>query len=441
MTKLTKKMVDELKFPAGNLTASGKPVTQAFLWDSETRGFGVRVTPDGKRTFIVQGRVHGKELRRTVGLYGVETVDQARDNAREQLRGMRIGIDPRAVAKEKAAQTVTVRAVADAYMRDRPLKESSKAEIERHVTTTFESWLNKPVATITREAVTKRFNEIRSHGLRGKAGAPAQANQAFAILRALFNYAIREYRKPDGTPVIPDNPVEVLHKKWTPIQPRKTRIPDAKVGAVWSMLQKGREVAYNRDTLASIDLVTFLLLTGARIGEASALTWDRVNLEEGWWHIPDPKNSNPVWLPLSEQARELLTTRQRVKGSPFVFASWGKCGHLRDPRDTMKNVSEVAGLHLSPHDLRRTFTTIGIASCGIDLFKVELLTNHIPKSVTERHYLETSYLQYLMPEAQRIADWIVRQAAAHESTTAPAVVIAEISVSTVGLPCLAELAM
>lgn len=435
MTRLTKKMVDEFRFPVGSLTATGKPVAQAFLWDSETRGFGVRVTPDGKRTFVVQGRVNGTELRRTVGRYGVETVDQARDSAREHLRAMRLGVDPRAVAKERAAQAVSLRTVADGYMRDRPLKDTSKAEIERHVTTTFEAWLNKPVASITREAVTKRFNEIKNHGLRGKAAAPAQANQAFAILRALINYAVREYRKPDGSPVLVDNPVEVLHKKWTPLQPRKTRIPDAKVGAVWSSLQQWRAYAYNRDTLASIDLVTFLLLTGARIGEASALTWDRVNLDEGWWHIPDPKNSNPVWLPLSTQARELLTTRQRVKGSKFVFASWGECGHIRDPRDTMKNVSEVSGLHLSPHDLRRTFTTIGIANCGIELFKVELLTNHIPKTVTERHYLETSHLQYLMPEAQRIADWIEAQGKAHDHANEPTVGTVEASMSPSRVTC------
>ena len=410
--RLTKRTVDEFKFPTGSTSASGKPLTQAFLWDTETRGFGVRITPEGKRTFIAQGRVNGKEMRLTVGRYGIETVDQARDNAKEHLRSMRIGIDPRVVAKERAAQTVTLREVADAYQRDRPLKDSSKGEIERHVTTTFEAWLSKPLATITREAVTKRFNEIKNHGLRGKAGAPAQANQSFAVLRALFNYAIREYRKPDGSPVLLDNPVEVLHKKWTPLKPRKGRIPDSKVGAVWSFLEQSRAVAYNRDTLASIDLVAFLLLTGARIGEASALTWDRVNLEEGWWHIPDPKNSNPVWLPLSKEAQELLSTRQRIKGSPYVFTTWSKCGHIRDPRDTMTKVSEVAGLHLTPHDLRRTFTTIGVASCGIDLFKIELLTNHVPKTVTERHYLETSHLQYLKPEAQRIADWIATQSAA-----------------------------
>lgn len=400
MAKLTKTYIDRITPPASGYD---------LHWDEQDRGFGLRVTRDGKRTYIAQGRVNGKEARISIGPHGVFTADQAREVAREHLRSMRQGTDPRTVAKERAAETVSLRDVADAYKRDRPLKDSSKAEIERHVTTTFEAWLKKPMASITREAVTKRFNEIKNHGLRGDGPAPAQANQGFSVLRALFNYAIREYRRPDGTAIIKDNPVEVLHKKWAPIKAKTTRIPDSKVGAVWSALQQWREVAYNRDTLASIDLVMFLMLTGARIGEASALTWDRVNLDECWWHLPDPKNRNPVWLPLSSQTVELLKSRQRVKGSDFVFTSWGKCGHIRDPRDTMKNLSEVAGLHLSPHDLRRTFITIGIACCGIDLFKVELLTNHVPKSVTERHYLETSRLEYLTPQVQQIADWIVEQ--------------------------------
>jgi integrase len=272
--------------------------------------------------------------------------------------------------------------------------------------------------------VTKRFNEIKTKGTTGNGPAPAQANQGFSVLRALINYAIREYRKPDGSPLIADNPVDVLYKKWVPLKPRTSRVPDSKVGAVWSFLLKSREVAYNRDTLASIDLVMFLMLTGARIGEASALTWDRVNLEEGWWHIPDPKNSNPVWLPLSSQAVELLTTRQRVKGSPFVFTSWGESGHLKDPRDTMKKVSEAAGTKITPHDLRRTFTTIGVAKCDIDLHKVELLTNHVPRGVTARHYLETSQLQYLKPEVQRIADWIEKQARIAEAAASGENVVA-----------------
>lgn len=240
MAKLTKTYIDKITPPASGYD---------LHFDEQDRGFGVRVTKDGKRTYIVQGRVNGKEARISIGPHGVFTADQAREVAREHLRSMRQGIDPRTVAKERAAEAVTLRDVADAYKRDRPLKESSKGEIERHVTTTFEAWLKKPMTSITREAVTKRFNEIKNHGLRGDGPAPAQANQGFSVLRALFNYAIREYRRPDGTAIIKDNPVEVLHKKWAPIKAKTTRIPDSKVGAVWSALQQWREVAYNRDTL------------------------------------------------------------------------------------------------------------------------------------------------------------------------------------------------
>lgn len=128
MAKLTKTYIDKITAPASGYD---------LHWDEQDRGFGLRVTKDGKRTYIVQGRVNGKEARISIGPHGVFTADQAREVAREHLRSMRQGIDPRTVAKERAAETVSLRDVADAYKRDRPLKESSKGEIERHVTTTF----------------------------------------------------------------------------------------------------------------------------------------------------------------------------------------------------------------------------------------------------------------------------------------------------------------
>lgn len=403
MAKLTKTFIDKVQPPAEGY---------AMHWDDSLKGYGLRVTAAGKRVFVAQGRVLGKAVCFTIGPFGEWTEFEAREKARKVLQGMREGIDPRDVKKADEATRVTLRQVADAYMgRPGKLKDSSKSEIERHVTTTFEAWQHKPITGITEDDCRKRYNEILTKGLRGKAPAPGQAVQAFSVLRALINFAGRQYKKHDGTPLVLHNPVSALKDDWVTLPERKTRIPESKIGPVWSALQQWRDQAYNRDTLASLDLIIFLLLTGARKGEACELTWDRVNLDEGWWHLPDPKNRNPVWLPLSTQAVQLLTTRQRVKGSPFVFTSWGESGHIKEPRDTMKKVSEVAGLHLTPHDLRRTFITFGVANCGIDFHKIELLTNHVPKGVTARHYLETSHLQYLRPEVQRFADWIEQQAA------------------------------
>ncbi|GAB4059504.1 Arm DNA-binding domain-containing protein [Uliginosibacterium sediminicola] len=97
MPKLTKTYIDKLTAPADK---------EAFHWDTEIKGFGLRVTPTSKITYIVQGRVNGSSPRISIGPHGVFTVDQAREVAREHLRSMRMGIDPRAVAKKEAAQRV-----------------------------------------------------------------------------------------------------------------------------------------------------------------------------------------------------------------------------------------------------------------------------------------------------------------------------------------------
>lgn len=395
MAKLTKSYIDKVKAPSSG---------DALHWDTELKGFGLRITPQRKLSFVVQGRIGAgrasASVRLTIGPYGVFTVDQARDVARERLRDMRMGIDPRAAAKASAVQRRTLREVADDYIRDIPLKDTSKKAITQAVDATFKDigWRDKPLVGITRSMVDESFLKMRER-------APGHANHAFGILRALFNYAIRQYTNDDKTPIFKDNPVKVLHRKWAKLKPRTSRIPDSKLGAVWTHLQDARHRAHNGHTSSSLDLITFLLLTGARLSEAAKLTWDRVDLEKGTWHLPDLKNGNKVWLPLSSQAVALLRERkERGIESPYVFPSWD--GHIKDPRDSMKNLTAVAGCKLTPHDLRRSFTHVGAWLCKIDIQKMELLTNHVPQSVTARHYLETEHLEYLQPEVQRIADRI-----------------------------------
>lgn len=67
--KLTKSKVENLPIPAAG---------QAFHWDEELRGFGVKTLPSGKRVYVVQGRVAGKSRRVTLGTHGVLTCDEGR---------------------------------------------------------------------------------------------------------------------------------------------------------------------------------------------------------------------------------------------------------------------------------------------------------------------------------------------------------------------------
>lgn len=418
MAKLTKTFVEKVQSPA-----SGHVVHWDGGHDRAVKGYGLRVSSHGKRVFIAMGRVRGKQVQFTIGPFGQLTEDEARSKARAILQQMREGIDPRDVKRSDEAARVTLQQVCDAYTsRPGKLKESSKAEIRRHVEKVFAEWQHKPIAEITEEQVRKRYRDMTTKGLTGKP-APGQANISMTTLRALINFAARQYKRADGSPLITHNPVEVLRDHWVRLEPRDDRyVPVKKVGDVWHLLttargdliaaqarEDGRVNPQDADKQAGVELVMFLLLTGARRNEAAKLLWRDVDLDEGWFHLADPKNGNEVWLPLSSQARELLSARPRLDGNPHVFASRGKAGHVMDTRAPFRQISEIARQTLSNHDMRRTFAVVGHEACDVDLYKLELLTNHVAKGVTARHYLETSRLQYLQPQVQRIGDWIEHQ--------------------------------
>lgn len=395
--KLTKSRVEALPIPSAG---------QSFCWDEELRGFGVRVTPSGARSYIVQGRVGGKSRRVTLGAHGVLTCGEARRKAKAALVALDDGVDPVIEKKRAEALALTLREVAADYCANRRTKKGGSltlktvTDIQRHVKTNFGDWADKPIVGITSDMCRIRFEEISKR-------SPAQANQAFRILRALINFSNDE-----ENPRF--NPATILSKKklWNQNKTKSGFIPLEKIGAVWKMLQ----VRSIDETLLPVsrtgaDIIIFIMLAGCRWSEAAELTWDCVNLEAGSWHIADPKNHNPVTFPLTDPARAMLTARPRTEGNPYVFPARSKVGHLCRTHDTMAAVSKLAGLHLSPHDLRRTFIAIGV-KLKIEMWKLKLLTNHISKGdVTIDHYTETSNLRYLSGEAEQIAAWIVEQGA------------------------------
>ena len=71
MTKLTKRFVEAVE-----------PQSKGHVvWDDELPGFGLRVYPSGKRSYIVQYRSRGRSRRYTIGLHGIWTPETARREA------------------------------------------------------------------------------------------------------------------------------------------------------------------------------------------------------------------------------------------------------------------------------------------------------------------------------------------------------------------------
>ncbi|MBA4417235.1 MAG: integrase [Syntrophus sp. (in: bacteria)] len=391
--KLTKKRVESLALPESG---------QVFVWDSDVKGFGLRLTPGG-RAYIIQNRVNGVTRRVSLGKHGIITLDEARKKAVAELSKMLEGKDPVAEKAHKKAYSKTLRALADDYIQSHnDLKITSIADINKHVDRSFSIWRDRPVTEITRDKVAVRFQELTER-------SSAQANQAFRILRALLNYARAAYRA-GNKPIIVENPVDILSqtKVWNRVTPKSAKIPLDKIGIAWNLLQSMRADDFS-STLArtAADIVAFLLLTGARWSEAAKLTWEQVDLESKSWHLPDPKNRNPVTFPLSNEAVAILEARGQDKS--YIFSSWGERGHITEARGVFNKVSKAVGADVTAHDFRRTFRAIA-GECQIDFWKTKLLMGHkLSGDITITHYTETSDLRYLSDEVNKIADWIVRQ--------------------------------
>lgn len=410
--KLTNTKVKALPIPTDK--------DQVFHWDSETRGFGLRITSKGVKSWIVQGRVNAKTRRFTLGPFELLSADDARKRAQAKLLEMYDGKDPQVEKKKLKAQGETLREVMEDYVLHKrtkhgPLRPSSKEDIRRCVEGTFSDWADKPVVTISRDTCIKKFRELSK-------SAPVQTNQSFRNLRALLNWAREKNATADGTyPILPVNPVSQMFKKgglvqWNPEKARASRIPKDKIGAVWMALEEHANPENNiTTTCISADLIAFMLLTGCRVSEACKLTWKHVKLDDKvpTFHLEITKNHNPVTLPIGSALHAVLTRRYegRFKGNDYVFpAMRGKKGYLSDPRALFKTVSEVAEVHLHPHALRRTFEDIA-QLVGVDSDKRRQLLNHLANDVHGQNYANNPDPAVLMPAMQKIGDWITRQGA------------------------------
>src|SRR5215472_9861216 len=117
MPKLTKKLVD----------AVDPSDTDAFLWDADVKGFALKISPAGRKTYILQYRnAEGRSRRYSIGSHGSPwTCEEARGRAVRLLREIAHGNDP-LDAKAEARAALTVSQLADLYLVDGSVEKPNK---------------------------------------------------------------------------------------------------------------------------------------------------------------------------------------------------------------------------------------------------------------------------------------------------------------------------
>ncbi|AHK80770.1 hypothetical protein M911_13835 [Ectothiorhodospira haloalkaliphila] len=395
---------------------------QALYWDDRLPGFGLRVTAKGARSFIAQGRVNRTVRRVTLGRYGVLMPDEARKRARAALVQMTDGEDPNQTKRREAALGTTLAQAAEDYCRNKrrrdgkALADRTQADIRRHVRGSFGDWQDLPLREITRDMVARRYGKLADASL-------AQANQAMRILAAIFRFTRATTKGPSGEYVLLDNPVDVILDAGLyrgDVPGRRTRIPMDKVGTFLAALDDARTSPDSHPGIViKASAAMALMLTGLRLADLLERRWVDVDLDDGTLHVADTKHRSPRTFPIADQVVEVLRDLRPLTGSgDFPFAalfSGARQGHIREIRDGMAPGCNAIGMHITPHDLRRTWID-GVNAVGVDPLAAELLANRKGAQFTAlstrmEHYDDTIDLTRYRPEAQRLADWFTDQAA------------------------------
>lgn len=388
--RLTKTLVDRVSPPEGQ--------QPDFYRDTSLNGFALRVTPKGVKSFIVETRVNGRVRRKTLGRYGPLTVEQARKQAQQFLGEVAGGADPISDAKVEADRQVTLGEAFEAYLSVRKdLKASTVHDYRRHLRESFRDWLDRPLASIGKEAIAKRHEQLGER-------SPARANNAMRVLRAVFNFAKGRYEDPEGNSLFPENPVDRLSRTgdWYRVERRRTLIARSDLPAWFEAVASLKAETGQRQGQTVADLLFLLIFTGLRRSEGMGLRWDAVDLADRTLTVHETKNREPLTLPLPAFLYELLAARAAEATSPFVFPGLDGASPIREPRPQMRKVAERSGVSFTLHDLRRTFVTVA-ESLDIPYYALKQLVNHKISGDVTAGYIVTN-VERLREPMQRISD-------------------------------------
>jgi integrase len=360
MPKITKRLVE----------AAEVREKDYIIFDGEIPGFGIRVLPSGKRSYLVQYRVGRKFRRMSLGLHGIITAEKARTKAINILAQVKDGEDP-AGARRLARGDLTVDDLGRRVIEEHALLHCKPRTVDgyRYYMKAYihDRIGHLRVGEISRADIAKFHHDLRF--------APVQANRCLQFLSKAFNLAEVWGLRPDGT-----NPCRHVAKY--PEKKRERFLDAAELLRVGEVL---REMETEGIELRSAILAArLLILTGCRLNEIMTLKWEYVDFSEKVLRLPDSKTGAKA-VHLGWPAIVYLKATERNEDNPWVIAGTLEAKRLSDLQPFWQRVRARAGLKdVRIHDLRHTFASTAVAA-GQGLPMIGKLLGHTQVQTTARY--------------------------------------------------------
>ena len=268
-----------------------------------------------------------------------------------------------------------------AYLAGKRLAERTRADYETFLRRYLPDWLDRrlDVLAADRAGFRRRIADIeRNHGA-------ATAALTLRIYRAIHNW----HRK-----VLPDLPESPTTACDTPrVRPRDWALSDEELRQWWATVQR----------LKPVKRIWWLaaLMTGARAGSISNLTWDDVSLEQKIIRFKVVKGDRPYTIPLADRLADLLREYRENDWLPnragWLFPS------PRDPERPLWPQVKNAGLP-APHSMRHTMRTrLAEAGATPDLARI-VLGHSLTQDVSQRYLTAYLLVEAVRPLVNTVAE-------------------------------------
>jgi site-specific recombinase XerD len=357
-----------MKITRASLKTIQPRATDYVVWDDALPGFGVRVWPSGKMTYVVMYRTAGGTQRKmTLGQVAVMTPDEARDRARKAMVEVRDGNDPhRDKIDRRTAETVAELHTAFMEVYSQPRVKKNTEEVYGRL---WKQYLlprfgREKIAELTAEGIAKFHSELADH--------QRTANMCVGVLRVALNMAVER-----GW--IGRNPA--LKLKLYKDRRRQMILTPEQMRTLIAALDRQPPRRW-----ASVFIYKLLLFTGLRLREWACAEWSWINEEGGTLSLPDTKTGART-VHFGDEVRIILRQiRSHPEAHPFwVFPNETREGPLMHPYNCWDDVIAETGLKgLRMHDLRHTYASYSLLG-GANIKEVQQMLGHRTLRTTERY--------------------------------------------------------
>lgn len=341
-----------------------------YLWDSELKGFGLKVTPKGRKVYIAQYRIGKRTRRITLGVHGVLTAEEARQKAKITLGKVSSGTDPASQRDREKADY----AIKDLFKKfdETYVNVRLKPETAKDYRRIFEKYIFPRFNHLTVQKITKQDMLRLHHDMRM---TPYRANRTIAKLSKFFNWC-EQYGYRDEY----SNPTRHIQKYKE--HPRHRYLSTDEQTRLGEALNHAERTGLA--SIYAVNAIRLLSLTGARLREITNLKWEYVNFERGTLELPDSKTGRKT-IYLNGAAKDVLSQIIRQHNNPFVI-----CGvlpgnplvNLQKPWTRIRSIANLEDVRI--HDLRHTFASVA-AMDGMSLPMIGALLGHSQPQTTARY--------------------------------------------------------